>query len=202
MIVALIALLIAQNASASQSTSNFLLANQQDPVMAATLRDFSRCVAKRDAERTFAFLKTGQFAIPANPDVRALVAANDGCLANGVSLTFNQIFFAGDAAEDFYSRNHFLFAEHPLKPAAVQALTTLGSTAVVGAGCVAELQPHEVDALLSSPIGSEEEAHAALALRQSLEACLPRVPPAPERIRAVIAAGAFPAVASSMKAVP
>ncbi len=202
---ALIALVVMQ-ASSQQSISSiapekfsYLVQFREDPAMLTALHDFARCVVKRDYERTRAFLESGLFARPSNPDVRALVAKNKRCVGRG-TLAFNQVYFAGAAAETLYRESRFTFADHP--PAFTASIPIIAdSVSATQQGlCVAARQPGEVDQLLRSPVGGPEEMRVVLILRPSVEMCMPDVRKTPEMIRAVIAAGAFPSVASLIKA--
>ncbi|HXG80994.1 MAG TPA: hypothetical protein VNJ05_04260 [Sphingomicrobium sp.] len=185
--------------STSADSTDYLIKDRADPTMLATLRNFAECVVERDSERARAFLKSALFARPGNQEVRTLVATNDGCLGRG-ELKFNQVLFAGAAAEAIYRENGFRFADHP--PAFPgNNPETLRSFAAQEGLCVTAKQPADVDELLRSPVGSAEEMRAILALRPAVEMCMPRVQKTPEMIRAVIAAGAFPSVASSLKVV-
>jgi hypothetical protein len=197
--------LLAMQASGQQSVnsiapieSSYLVRELENPAILATLREFAQCVAKRDQERTRAFLESGLFAIPNNPQVRALAMANQRCLVRG-TLTFNQVYFAGAAAEALYSKSRFKFADFP--PAFPSTgPTTIRSRSAHAGLCVAARQPGQVDRLLRSPAGGPGEMRILLNLRPSVEMCMPDVNKAPQMIRAVIAAGAFPFVASLIKA--
>jgi hypothetical protein len=174
----------------------FLTDARENPAKLQALWNFGRCAAARDTDRTIAFLKSGQFAKPNDPTVRALVAANDRCVARGTALTFNQVYFAGAAAEEIYRLNHFRFAERPVPQSVVTSLAPTRSKSVVGGACIAALQPHHVDALFTTAVASAAEARVIKAMHHSVLTCLPQIRRTPEMIRAVIAAGAFPAVAS------
>jgi len=174
----------------------FLTDNREDPARLQTLWSFGQCAAQKDTARMFTFLKNGQFAKPNDPTVRLLIAANDRCVRSGETLTFNQVYFAGAAAETIYRLSGFRFAERPISKADVQSLSSLKSKSVLMGACVAALQPRQVDALFATPIASAAEARIILSMREAVQTCLPGVKRTPEMIRAVIAAGAFPAVSS------
>lgn len=184
--------------SIAPTESSYLVREPVDSAMLATLREFAQCVAKRDQERTRAFLESGLFAIPDNPEVRALATANERCLGRG-TLTFNQVYFAGAAAEALYRKSRFKFADFPPAFPPSEPATLRSRSAQEGL-CVAARQPGEVDKLLRSPVGSREELRALLVLRPSVEMCMPAITRTPHMIRAAIAAGAFPYVASLIKA--
>lgn len=174
----------------------FLTDTREDSSKVQAIWAFGQCAAERDRARTIAFLKGGQFGQPNDPTVRELVAATGRCVASGTSLTFNQVYFAGATAEAIYRLNGFRFAEHPISMSVVNSLASLGSKSVVGGACVAAHQPQQVDALFKTAVGSAAEARVVMSMYQSVQTCLPQVKRTPEMIRAVIAAGAFPAVTS------
>ena len=172
---------------------------QPQPAMIAAMRAFASCVVHNDPKGAFAFLKNGQFATPNNPHVRSLVAANRRCLSSG-TLSFNQVWFAGAAAEAIYRNDGFRFADYPISNSAIGALRDLRSNAVLQGTCVAWSQPREVDALFATEAGSAGEARAITALGGSVQTCMKEKAQFPVAIRSVVAAGSFPAVAPAIKA--
>ena len=156
-----------------------------------TLAKFSRCVVNREPKATTAFLNRGQYAVPSNPEVRTLVGRNKFCLRGG-RMEFNQVIFAGNAAEVLYRQAGFSFANH-------RSILT-GAEPLERGSCVAARHPREVDLLFSTPPASKEEAAALNAMMDTIEACMPTVLKSAVMRRAVIAADVFPLVATYLKA--
>jgi hypothetical protein len=179
------------SATSEVSESPEKIGTTTDAVTARAMVTFAQCVVMRDPKEALNFLNSGKYAQPGNEDVRSLISKNQNCLRSG-RIKFNQVIFAGSAAEVFYRFFGFFFSDHKTDLA--------NSPNPDGAACVAVAKPNELDALISTFPASEEETAALKALEQTVEECMPNVSHRPAILRAAIMAGVFPTVSKLMKA--
>ncbi len=160
-------------------------ANGADPVMVKNLVVFASCAVIRDRPAIVSFLNGNTFGNPKDAAVRKIASDNSTCNRGG-DLRFNQVLFAGNAAEVLYRAYGFYFAAH--KESLKKAPVTDGGV------CIAAIAPNDVDDLLASLPTTEEERVVLAKMEIVIRKCLPGVSQEPALRRAAIMAGAFPAV--------